>query len=80
MSGVNARTVNGQKNSFGSFQTRADGISIRKMLEEQGVTSEEVIRTHLSFIAETMKTNPNLDLTRYRVNENRPNSEIPIMG
>ena len=71
MSGVNAT---------GSFQTRAGGISIRKMLEDQGVTSEEGIRMHLSFIAETMKANPNLDLTRYRVNENRPNSPIPTMG
>lgn len=43
------------------------GFSIRKHLANQGVHSEADVRKHLTFIAETMKINPQLDLTRYKV-------------
>lgn len=52
------------------------GFSIRKHLARQGVTTEEGVRFHLAFIAETMKVNPMLDLTRYRVHPDRPNEAV----
>jgi hypothetical protein len=46
--------------------------SLRDRLKAQGVTDEADIRKHLSFIHETLKVNPHLDLTRYKVNQEDP--------
>lgn len=52
---------------------KADGYSLRKSLEEQGVTSEKAMRDHLSLVHGTLEVNPLLDITRYRVSKNYPN-------
>lgn len=50
-----------------------DGYSLRRSLEDQGVTTEEGMRAHLSFVHQTLGVNPRLDVTRYRVNSSHPN-------
>ena len=52
--------------------------SLRKSLETQGVTTEEGIRAHMKFIAQTMAVNPKVNIRRYRVNPANPNE--PMMG
>ena len=49
-------------------QGRRTGYSLRVSLENQGITTEEGMREHLSFVYETLKIQPRLDITRYRVN------------
>jgi len=55
-------------------------VSLRKILTSQGVTDEAAVRAHVNFIFETMKENPLLDVTKYRVNPENPNSLFPMMG
>lgn len=59
---------------------RSGGFSLRKSLEQQGVTEGPIFRWHLDFV-HGMLTGmfPNLDITRYRVNPKDPNA-IPNMG
>lgn len=52
---------------------RSEGFSLRDSLIRQGVTTEEAMRKHMSFIGKTLAINPNLDITRYRVSRNNPN-------
>lgn len=59
---------------------RAEGFSLRDSLIRQGVTTEEGVRKHLSFVAKTCAVNPNLDITRYRVSPNNPNQGTPDNG
>lgn len=49
------------------------GFSLRKSLENQGVTTEEAMRKHLSFVYTTLSVNPSMRVDRYRVNSNLPN-------
>jgi hypothetical protein len=58
---------------------KAGGYSLRESLIRQGVTTTEGMSRHLSFVSGTLKGNPHLDITRYRVNADRPN-ELPRMG
>ena len=58
---------------------KSGGYSLRESLVKQGVTSVEGMKGHLSFVHETLKINPSLDITRYRVNANYPNG-LPEMG
>lgn len=59
---------------------RSEGFSLRDSLIRQGVTTEEGLRKHLSFISRTISINPNLDITRYRVSSNNPNNGVPDNG
>ena len=65
---------------FPSQPNRDKLFSVRKHLEDQGVTSEESMRGHLKFISECLIKNPKLDVTRYRVNPDCPNSRVLLMG
>lgn len=49
------------------------GFSLRKSLENQGVTTEEAMRKHLAFVHTTLSVNPNMRIDRYRVDPNYPN-------
>lgn len=59
---------------------KADGFSLRRALEDQGVTTEDAMRKHLSFVNTTLQINPALDITRYRVSTNDPNRGEPDNG
>lgn len=48
------------------------GYSLRKSLENQGVTTEEAMRGHLGFVYECLPFG--MDITRYRVNSENPNA------
>ncbi len=75
-----ATTVHG-KSIAGSFQSRKlAGFSLRQSLLDQGVTTEEGVRKHLSFIDKTLAVNPNMDITRYRVSKVAPNELPAQMG
>lgn len=67
-----------RKAYLGSRKTDA-GYSLRESLECQGVTTEEGMRKHLSFVHGTLSANPRADITRYRAPSNNPNS-LPSMG
>lgn len=58
---------------------RGDGYSLRDSLVGQGVTTEEAMRKHLSFVHSTLEISDHLDITRYRANRNYPNGG-PDMG
>jgi hypothetical protein len=58
---------------------RSGGYSLRESLRQQGVTTEEAMRQHLSLVHGTLAAKPDLDITRYRVNRNYPNG-LPEMG
>ena len=58
---------------------RVGGFSLRQSLTDQGVTTTVAMKAHLSFVRSTLQANPRLDITRYRVNPNTPNS-MPLMG
>ena len=63
-----------------STNNRKRGFSLRVALENMGVTTEEAMRKHMEFIRTTEeRTGRLLDITRYRVNPNNPNS-VPMMG
>ena len=49
------------------------GFSLRKSLENQGVTTEEAMKAHLAFVHTTLTVNPNMRVDRYKVNPNYPN-------
>lgn len=49
------------------------GFSLRKSLINQGVTTEEAMKMHLAFVANTLSVNPKMRIDRYRVNPNYPN-------
>lgn len=49
------------------------GFSLRQSLINQGVTTEEAMRKHLSFVHTTLSVNPNMRIDRYRVDPNYPN-------
>lgn len=49
------------------------GFSLRQHLMDSGVTTEEAMRSHLSFVHQTLERNPRLSITRYRVNPSNPN-------
>lgn len=51
------------------------GFSLRQSLLNQGVTTEEAMRKHLSFVHTTLSVNPGMRVDRYRVNPNYPNGE-----
>ena len=55
------------------------GWSLRQSLYSQGVTSEESMRNHIAFVANTLQVNPDFDITQYRVDPNYPNGN-PVMG
>ena len=59
---------------------RIGGFSLRQSLTDQGVTSEEAMRKHLSFVSNTLQANPRMDIARYRVDPNYPNGGAPKMG
>lgn len=63
-----------------TFGRSGEGFSLRDSLIRQGVTTEEGVRKHLSFVAKTCAVNPNLDITRYRVSPNNPNQGTPDNG
>lgn len=46
-----------------------DGFSIRRALEDQGVTTEEEMRRHINNITAILLLNPQFDVTTYRVND-----------
>jgi hypothetical protein len=57
------------------------GFSLRQSLTDQGVTTEEGMRQHMRFVADTIiASNGKLDITRYRVNPNNPNDVSSNMG
>ncbi len=45
---------------------RTGGFSLRVALENQGVTTEEDMRRHLSLVHGTLAIVPTFDITRYR--------------
>lgn len=49
------------------------GFSLRQSLINQGVTTEEAMKRHLSFVHTTLLVNPNMRIDRYKVNPNYPN-------
>lgn len=55
---------------------RGEGFSLRDSLIRQGVTTKEGLAFHMSFIGKTLKINPNLDITRYRVSPKNPNGGV----
>lgn len=52
---------------------RSGGFSLRRALENQGVTTERAMRQHIAFVYGVLKEVPTADITRYRVNTNNPN-------
>lgn len=46
---------------------RGGGFSLRRSLEEQGVTLTASLREHLNFVETTVSINPRIDITAYRV-------------
>lgn len=70
-------------NPFGFRQvSRMRGFSLRRSLEQQGVTDEEALRAHVSFVGKMLSVNPNLDMSLYRVDPLNPNKMPPsvVMG
>ena len=59
---------------------KTGGFSLRRSLEDQGVTTEQAMVEHLGFVNDSLKVNPRLDITRYRVNPNTPNAVSSAMG
>lgn len=58
------------KFQLGEPQGRAiGGYSLRKSLENQGVTTEEAMREHLGFVYILLSRGVPLDITQYRVNQ-----------
>ncbi len=53
---------------------KGKGYSLRESLECQGVTSEQAMRDHLNLVYGTLQANPDVDITRYRVDPNNPNN------
>lgn len=55
--------------SFSRSNGRAteDGYSLRKSLEDQGVTTEEDMRLHMDRVGHMLLLDPTFDVTRYRV-------------
>lgn len=51
---------------FGGQGRRAGGYSLRKALENQGVTTEEETRLNLNKVYAMLQRKPTLDITRYR--------------
>jgi len=47
-------------------QQQPEVFSLRKHLQQCGVTDEADMRKHLDFIRDTLIRNPSLDLRRYR--------------
>lgn len=45
---------------------RSGGFSLRKQLENQGVTTEEATRHHLNDVYNMLQNRPKADITRYR--------------
>ena len=69
-------------NNVFQFPREADRMryfSVRELLEKQGVKTEEGMRVHMNFISKTLMANPNLDLTRYRVNPKNPEG-LPLQA
>lgn len=61
---------------------RAGGYSLRRSLEDQGVTTEEAMRAHIAFVGKMLSANPSLDIQLYRVDPKNPNKMPPsvVMG
>lgn len=47
---------------------KSGGFSLRKALENQGVTTEDDMRRHLSLVHGTLSVVP-MDITRYRAHQ-----------
>lgn len=45
---------------------RSGGFSLRKALENQGVTTEEQLREHLANVADSLNIRRDMDIARYR--------------
>jgi hypothetical protein len=57
------------------------GYSLRRSLENQGVTTEEGMQAHFDFVLTTeSQAGRKIDITRYRINPNNPNMAVPLMG
>lgn len=54
---------------LGGQGRQSGGYSLRKSLENQGVTTEEEMRQHLAKIYTVAQHRPKIDITRYRVNK-----------
>lgn len=68
-------TVQGQRFNSGTVTNgrRSGGFSLRRALENQGVTSEKAMRGHLRHVLSVLRMVPGADITRYRVDTNNPN-------
>lgn len=53
--------------NLGMNGRQSGGFSLRRALENQGVTTEEEMRAHLATIARALGSRGDLDITRYRV-------------
>lgn len=51
------------------------GFSLRRHLENKGVTTEEAMRAHLAFAHKLTLKAPGLSVRRYRPNPDNPNEE-----
>lgn len=55
------------KINMGANGRRSGGFSLRKSLENQGVTTEEAMREHIATINRALSLRPSIDISRYRV-------------
>jgi hypothetical protein len=53
------------------------GFSLRASLLDNGVTTEDAVRSHLAHVHQLITVHPSLRATRYRVNPNNPNIVNP---
>jgi len=55
--------------------------SMREHLQQQGVTDETAMRAHMRFVYDMQRhTLSKIDITKYRVNPENPNSLVLFMG
>lgn len=59
--------------------SRTPSFSLREFLSKQGVTDEMAMRRHIMFVMQ-MYSGRKLEMDRYRVNPENPNSFPPMMG
>lgn len=60
------RATNKNTTRFPAQGRRIGGFSLRTSLENQGVTTEEEMRAHLTEVYEMTRINPKINTCRYR--------------
>lgn len=61
-----------------TLMTNDQQILTKDTLFNQGVTTSKAQRPHLEFMRGTLTSNPNYDVTAYRVNSS--NTQLTMMG